>query len=141
MEVSEVRRRISETIERARRDAARRRTLTDEAAREWPTFLERVAIPLFRQVANVLKVENYAFTVFTPGSSVRLMSDRRQEDFAEVTLDASGNEPVVMGRTSRARGGHVTVTELPIASGRVTEITDEELLAFLIEWLAPLVER
>ena len=141
MDVSEVRRRVNEAIDRAKRDAARRRTLSDEAAREWPAFLENVAVPLVRQVANVLKVERYAFTVFTPGSGVRLMSDRRQEDFVELTLDTTGREPVVMGRVSYARGGHVVVTETPIASGAIREISEERVLTFLLDAIVLLVER
>jgi hypothetical protein len=141
MDVSEVRRRVTEAIERSRRDAARRRTLGDEAAREWPAFLENVAVPLVRQVANVLKVENYAFTVFTPGSGVRLMSDRRQEDFVELTLDTTGVEPVVMGRLSHARGGHVVVSETPIGTGAIREISEERVLAFLLDAIVPFVER
>ena len=141
MEVSEVRRRVGEIIERSKRDAASRRTLSDEASREWPGFLDRVAVPLFRQVANVLKVQNYAFTVFTPGSGVRLMSDRRQEDFIELTLDTSGRQPVVIGRASYARGGDVVLSEKMLGDGPVNSITEEHILAFVLEALGPFVER
>ncbi len=63
MEVSEVRKRVNETIERARRAAARRRALADEAAAEYERFLERVAVPLFRQIGNVLRAERHMFSV------------------------------------------------------------------------------
>ncbi len=76
MEISEVKRRIQQTIEAAKRAAAERRGRVDRAARDYDAFLERVAVPMFRQVSNVLKSENHAFTVFTPAGSVRLMSDR-----------------------------------------------------------------
>ena len=75
MEVSVVRQRVLEAIERAKRAAAERRVVNDEAAREYEAFLEQLAVPLFRQVANVLRAEGYLFNVFTPGGSVRLMSD------------------------------------------------------------------
>ena len=74
MEISDVRRRLTQTIERAKREAAERRARHDEAARDYAAFLERVAVPVFRQVANVLKTQGYAFRVFTPSDSVRLMS-------------------------------------------------------------------
>ncbi len=59
-------------------------------------------MPLFRQVANVLKAEGYQFTVFTPGGSVRLMSERNAEDYIELSLDTSGDEPLV-ARAAAAR--------------------------------------
>ena len=101
MEISEVRRHLTETIERAKRAAADRRTHVDEASREFVVFLEQVAIPLFRQVANVLKVQGYPFDVFTPGGSVRLMSEKNADDFIEMALDTTGEEPLVMGHSCR----------------------------------------
>ena len=76
MEISDVRKRVLETIDRAKRAAAERRVRADEAAREYGVFLERVAVPLFHQLAGALRAEGYLFNVFTPGGSVRLMSDR-----------------------------------------------------------------
>ena len=76
MEISVVRKRLTETIDRARKQAAGRRGRNDQAARDFELFLQKVAVPLFRQVANALKADDYAFTVFTPTGSVRLMSDR-----------------------------------------------------------------
>ena len=61
MEISEVRRRVRETIDRAKRQAAERRARVDEAAREYAVFLEQIAVPLFRQVANALKAHGYSF--------------------------------------------------------------------------------
>ena len=71
MEVSDVRKQVLATIERAKRLEAERRARSDEAARAYPVFLERIAVPLFRQVANILKAERYAFSVFTPTDGVR----------------------------------------------------------------------
>ena len=79
MQTSDVRKRVRETIERARRRAADRRARGDEASHDFDAFLERVAVPLVRQIANVLKADGYHFTVFTPSGSVRLMSDRRAD--------------------------------------------------------------
>src|SRR4051794_25333070 len=102
MEISDVRRGVRETIDRARRDAAERRTRNEEATLAFDTLLETVAIPLFKQIANVLKTEGYAFTVFTPSGGVRLMSDRSADDYLEITLDTGGDAPRVIARVSRA---------------------------------------
>ena len=142
MEISDIRRRVVETIERARRRAADRRVRNDEAAREYETFLDQKAIPVFKQVANVLRVEGFMFTVFTPGGtagSVRLMSDRVAEDYVEITLDTSGADPVVSGHASRSRGRRVIESEQPI--GPPGKLTEDDVLSFVLKALEPLVER
>ena len=139
MEISDIKRRVVETIERARRQSAERRIRHDEAAREYDTFLERTAIPVFKQVSSVLRAEGLLFTVFTPGGSVRLMSDRSTEDYIELVLDTSGDEPVVSGHTGRSRGRRVVESERPI--GPPATLTENEVLSFVLKALAPLVER
>lgn len=141
MEISDVRRHLSETIERAKRAAVDRRTLVDEASREFVVFLEQIAIPLFRQVANVLKVQGYSFDVFTPGGSVRLMSEKNADDFIELTLDTTGEEPLVMGHCRRGRGRRVLESERAIAEGPVRNLTEQQVLAFLLKELEPFVEK
>src|ERR1051325_9067998 len=128
MEISVVRQRLRETIDRAKRRAAERRAHADEASREYDAFLEHVAVPLVRQIANALKADGYAFTVFTPSGSVKLMSDRRAEDYIEIALDSSGDAPPIPGPTSRLRGRNVVETERPIASGTPGGVTDTDLL-------------
>jgi hypothetical protein len=139
MEISVVRKRLTETIERARKQAAERRGQSDQAARDFELFLLKVAVPLFRQVANALKADGYAFTVFTPSGSVRLMSDRSASDYIELTLDASDSPPRVMGQISRARGSRVIDAERAI--GAPATLTEEQLLEFLLKELAAFVER
>jgi len=139
MEISLVRKRLSDTIERAKRQAAERRARGDQASRDFDLFLQKIAVPLFRQVANALKAEGYAFTVFTPSGSVRLMSDRSASDFVELTLDASENPPRVIGQVSRERGRRVLDTERAI--GAPDTLTEEQLLDFLMKELEAFVER
>jgi hypothetical protein len=141
MEISDVRRQVTQAIERARRAAAERRTRHDEAARDYAVFLERVAVPIFRQVANVLKTASYAFRVFTPSESVRLMSDAGAEDYIELSLDASGDEPVVRGSTSVGRGRRVVKSERRLGTGKIRDLTEEDVLSFLLEEIGPFVER
>ena len=122
--------------------SAERRTRRDEAAGEYERFLERMAVPLFRQVANVLRVENHMFTVFTPGGSVRLMSDRSGDDYIELTLDASGTRPQVVLHSSRRRGGGVVESEAPIGGGGpIGDLTEEDVLGPVLTELEPFVER
>jgi hypothetical protein len=141
MEVADVKRRVSETIERSKRRAAEHRARSDEAARDYAVFLEQLAVPLVRQVAGVLKAQGFPFAVFTPGGSVRLMSERSSDDYIELTLDTSGDEPVVLGHTRRARGRRVIESERPIGNGLVRDLTEEQVLAFLLKELEPLVEK
>jgi hypothetical protein len=141
METAAVRQQVLQTIERARREAKDRRARADEATKAYEPFLQNVAIPMFRQVADALKASQHAFRVMTPSGSVRLTSDKSAEDFIELTLDTSGERPVVIGHTSRSRGRRVIETERPIADVAVHEITEEQLLAFLLHELTPLVER
>ena len=141
METGDVRRRLQYTIERAKRGAGERRTRNDEATRAFNDFLDLVAVPLFKQIANVLRIENYPFTVFTPAGSVRLMSDRSADDYIELALDTSDTEPRVMAHVSRSRGRRVVDAELVVGSGRPGALTEEELLTFLLKELEPFVER
>jgi hypothetical protein len=139
MEIADIRRRINATIERAKQRAAERRTRTDEAARAYSTFLDTIAVPMFRQIANVLRAESYPFGVFTPSGSVKLVSDRTAEDSIEILLDTSGDEPRVIGHTTRSRGGRVIESERPV--GNPATLTEGELLDFLMTELETLVGR
>ena len=141
METSVVRQRLNAVIDQAKRAAGERRTRSDEAARDYARFLEHIAVPLCRQIAGSLKASNYSFTVFTPSGSVRLMSDKTAEDFIELTLDTSGERPVVMGHTSRARGRRVVDSERPIATTAIGDLTDEDVLDFVAREIGPFVER
>ncbi|MDR1988807.1 MAG: hypothetical protein LBQ09_01095 [Acidobacteriaceae bacterium] len=141
MEISQVRQRLNDTIERARRAAADRRARNDSAARAYDVFLTDRAVPLFRQVANALKAAGYQFTVFTPSGNVRLASDRNADDFIEIGLDTSGDEPAIVGHVSRARGRRVQESERAIGARLVEDTTEEQLLEFLMRELTPFVER
>ncbi|HEX7940544.1 MAG TPA: hypothetical protein VF488_02000, partial [Gemmatimonadaceae bacterium] len=118
-----------------------RRTRADDAARAYAGFLDTIAVPLFRQVANVLKASGYNFTVFTPSGGVRLMSDRNPEDYVELSLDTSGDEPMVLGKSSHSRGRRVVENERAVAEQTVAHLTEDALLQYLLKELAPFVER
>jgi hypothetical protein len=142
MQISEVRKRVLETLDRAKRRAAERRTRVDEAGRQYQIFLDRIAVPLLRQVANALRAEQRLFSVNTPEGSVRLISDRSASDYIELVLDTSEDPPRVVGRTSRARGGGIVESERPIGQpGSVGDLSEEDVLDFVTKALEPLVER
>jgi hypothetical protein len=142
MEVSEVRRRVRAAIESARRAAQDRRVRSDRAALEYQDFLRDRAVPLFQTVASALVAEGYRFKVFTPADSVRLASETSGNDFVELTLDATADPPTVSGRTSRGRGSRLVDSERPVKEGKaITDLSDEDVLGFLMEEIAGFVER
>lgn len=142
MEISVVRNRLNRAIEASRERSQRRRQLTASAESAFQTFLQNVATPVTKHVATSLKVENYAFTVFTPGGGLRLASDRGRDDYVEFALDLDSNPPQVVGRSSRTRGSRTLTEERPLKPGSaVDEISEEDVLAFLLSALEPWFER
>lgn len=141
MQTSDVRKQVLAGIERAKRSAVERRSKTDEASRGFEGFLQNVAVPLFRQVASALKPEGYSFQVFTPGGSVRLMSERSSEEYIEIALDTTGKDPVVVGHTSRTRGRRVIDSERAITSSSPGVVEEQTLLDYVVGELESFVDR
>jgi hypothetical protein len=142
MEISHVRNQLRNAIERARDRGQHRRQRTQEAERAYESFLQNVATPVTRQVANALKAEGYAFTVFTPGGGLRLAADRGRDDYVEFGLDTSGDRPQVMARISRTRGSRTIDDERAIKKDASPEqITEADMLQFWVDVLEPWFER
>ena len=142
IEVSEVRRRLRQAITDGRKAAEQRHERSQLASAAYARFLEMVAVPVFRILANVLRAERYLFELSTPEGSVRLSSERSAKDFLDLVLDVSVDPPVVMGRASHTRGGHVVLVERPVLDGaRIADLTDENVIQFLMAEIAPLIER
>jgi hypothetical protein len=141
METSDVRKGVLGTMARAKERSAARRARADATAQSFESLLSRTITPLVRQVANVLRVENYAFTVSTPSGSVRLSSDKTTDDFIEISLDTSGDAPRVVGRTRWRRGREVVDREDTVGAGAPDSITESDVFAFLLKELEPFVER
>jgi hypothetical protein len=144
METSVVRQRVQELLRQARRPEgdrrADRRAQTDQATQEFNAFLKGVAVPLFKQVSQVLVAEGHQFKVFTPGGSVRLMSERGNDEYVEVVLDTNGAAPKLLGRTSHVRSGDVMQRELVLnATADISALTDEDLLGFVLSELEALL--
>jgi hypothetical protein len=142
MDIADVRRRLRGAIEQARREAAERRARVDAAERDYETFLRDRAIPVFHDVANALSGEGHPFKVSTPARSVRLEAARSREEFLELELDADRDPPQVIGRSNRGRGRRMITSERPVRDGAaVAELTEEDVLAFVVSEIVPLVER
>ena len=142
METSFVKRRVQSAIAAAKSRAQERRTRSAEAEQAYASFLEHVATPVVQQIANVLKVEGYSFTVFTPGGGLRLTNDRGRDDFVELALDTSGDLPQVIGRISQSRGSRRFDEERPIKpDASPSDLTEEDVLEFFTQALEPWLAR
>jgi hypothetical protein len=113
-----------------------------EAERAYATFLEEIATPTTRMLANALKAEGYPFTVSTPSGGLRLASDRGRDDYIELTLDGSGETLTVVGRVRQTRGSRTLEDERPIKAGAAPQdLTEGDVLSFLVAALEPWLER
>jgi hypothetical protein len=139
VDIADVRKNVLSAMAAARRRAADRRMRVERATKAYEALLDRTAVPLFRQVANVLRAEGHVFVLSTPAGAVRLAWERAPEDGIELLLDTSGDTPVVTGRVSRRRGSRIAQTEA--ALGDPESIGEDAVLAFLLGALEPFVER
>jgi hypothetical protein len=97
---------------------------------------------VFHQFAAALKAEGHQFKVFTPASSIRLAAERSPEEFIELSLDDSADPPAVIGRTTRGRGRRTVSSERALKDGAlIADLTDEDVLTFLLEEIPRLIER
>ena len=127
-------------MEQARSNAAARRERSDAAARDYEQFLATIAVPVVQQFANVLSAEGHHFHMATPAGSVRLTSASSSEDYVEILLDTSQDPPEVIGRTSRGRGRRLVASERPVRDQTaVSELNEEDVLAFLLTEIVPFV--
>ena len=142
MEVSQVNKRVRSAIEDAKAKAQARRNASASADKAYAAFLESVATPIARQVANALKVAGVGFTLGTPGGGLRLAADRGRDDHIEFVLDATGDVPQAAARVSVTRGSRTLDETRPIKPGTAIEdLTEEDVLEFLVNALEPWLER
>ena len=141
MDVSELRKRILRGIEDAKKDAAVRRGIVDQARVAYEQFLGEIAVPMLRQASVVLKAAGQLYDVHAPAESVRLVSEKSPYTFLEVELDVTKERPQVVGRVSLTRGrqGQI-VEERALGNGKdVAALTEEDLSAFLVAEVPRLV--
>jgi hypothetical protein len=142
METADVRKRIKDTIDRARRLAGERRVRNAEANAAFDRFLATIAVPLCQQIAGALKAEGYPFIVNTPGGVVRLASERWPEDFVEIRLDTTGPRPQVVARVERVKGRETIAEDRPLKPGTLIEhLTEQDVLDIFAQTLEVFVEK
>jgi hypothetical protein len=138
MDVALVRKRLKTEIEQARRAAGERRERAKTATRAYEAFLGEVAVPIFRQVAAVLRAEGIPFEVQTPSGGVRLVSDRNRDDVIALELDASQDPPQVLISSLRSWGSRVIQSERGLNDRTaIDRLTEEDVLHRLLEELRP----
>ncbi len=142
IEVSEIRKRLRYALDQVKRERAERRLRADAAARAYDVFLADVATPVFRMFSSALKADGHPFGVFTPAGGLRLMSERSNDDFIELFLDADADPPIVSARISRGRGRRLISAERPMREATAVEqLTDEDVVEFLLREIVHFVER
>lgn len=126
----------------ARDRAKQRRQKADEAEKSYEKFLDQLAAPLARQIANALRAEGYSFTVSTPGRGLRVSLDQGRDDYIELALNSETEQPTVVGRIRRTRGSRTIDEERPIKpGGGPDDLSEDDLLEFLVRALEPWLER
>ena len=142
MEVSDLRRRLRSAIDDAKKRSVERRTRVDDARRAWERLLPEMAVPTFHTMAGALTAEGHRFKVFTPGEAVRLSLERSAEEFVELSLDTDRDEPALLLRSTRGRGRRIVSTERIVSEGaQIAGVTQEDLVAAMLEELIPFIER
>jgi hypothetical protein len=137
-DVAVVRKRVHGAIEQARRDQAERRDRVADARKNYQTFLDGAAIPVFRMLANILKSEGLHFEVMTPAGGVRLQSERNREDAIEMELDTTADPPQPLVTITRVRGSRVVQSDRSIkGSNPLVQLTEDDVIEMLLEELRP----
>jgi hypothetical protein len=142
MEVAQVRRRVQAALAAARERSQQRRQQVAEAESRYDRFLTEVAVPLARQVANVLKAEGRTFTVSTPGRAVRMETDRGRDDYVEIALNTDLDPPAILAHIRHTRGSRTIDEERTLKDGAAADqISEDDLLEFILRALEPGIER
>jgi hypothetical protein len=141
-EMSDVSRRVRAAIEQARLDAADRRVRLERDGAQARAFLEATATPVLRQFASVLRSEGFLFRLSTPAGAVQLVSESRHEDFINLAVDSTRDPVTILTMVSHIRGKRVDTAEQPLRPGvEIEQLTDEDVLEFLIGTIPVFVER
>jgi hypothetical protein len=142
MEVSDVRRRLRIAIDQAKRRAADRRAVADEASRFWGERLPEAVVPAFQAVQNALTGEGFKFSLSTPGETARLSPERSSAEFVELALDTTRELPAVIVRSTRGRGSRTIESERVVAEGpEIAQLTQDAVIGVVIGEIVPFIER
>ena len=143
MDVAELRKRILREIDRPGAGQAAggdRRASADSARVQFNRLLNGTIAPLLIQTASILKAEGELCQVHTPSDTARIAFDSSHEDFIEFMLDTTPPAHVI-GRGSVRRKGGTMVEDRIVGVGKgIDEITDEDVLAFLLPELRKILK-
>ena len=143
MEVSDVRKRILDTLDAREGEAAARRARNAEVATAYERFLETVAAPLVPP--GRVDPQGRETPVRCPHAGGRRAAGLRAiaEDFVEIRLDTSGQVPQVVAHVERVRGRETLRSRTrPIRPGVLVEhLTDQDVLDEVAEALGRLIEK
>lgn len=138
MDIAQLRKQVRFAIDAERREASSRRQRADEAQRQYESFLDEIAVPVFRQMATALTSEGVPFDVMTPSGGVRLIDKGRRDDGIGLDLDSTADPPVPVVSVTRTRGRRTLQHERPVKAGvMVGALTEEHVVAMLFEELKP----
>jgi hypothetical protein len=142
LETAEVRRQLTHRLAELRKAQAQRRTAGDAARAAFESALEKEIAPTVRQFAQALKAEGFTFSVQTPASTVRLVSDRSSDNVIDIVLEIGSGQPTVVVRSAYTRGRRQLEAERTLAEGEgIASLDGERVLAVLLELIEPFVER
>jgi hypothetical protein len=142
LETAEVRRQLTHRLAELRKSHVQRRAAGDAARAAFESVLEREIAPTVRQFAQALKAEGFNYSVQTPASTVRLVSDRSGDNVVDIVLELGGAQPAVVVRTAYTRGRRELEDERTLAEGdAIASLDGERVLAVLLEVIEPFVER
>jgi hypothetical protein len=141
MEISDIRRRVLQTLDRTRRRAAEHREEAEQAERAFQLVLP-LAVTVWKQAASALRAEGHPFAVQTPAGVLRFVPERSVDDFVELALDAVRRPPAVVVRARVTRGRRVLDHESIVSEGTdIGGLDEERFLSVLLTELEPFVER
>jgi hypothetical protein len=137
-DLADLRRRVRQAIQDAKRQGAARRDARDAASAAWAAAVADVVEPSATVFAAALTGEGLPFRLETPRGTVRLVSERSADDYIEIALEDSDDResPVVIGRSVLGRGRQgVTVVEESL--GAPADLSDDRVTAFYLTAIAP----
>ncbi len=137
-ELTELRRRVRQAIEDAKRKNASRRDARDQASKGWATAVADVVEPEATIMAEALTGEGLPFRLETPRGTIRLVSERSGDDYIELVLDDSDerDSPEVIGRSVIGRGRR-SVTVVEELLGAPADLTTDRIAAFFLNAIGP----
>jgi hypothetical protein len=142
LETAEVRRQLTHRLAELKKAQVQRRGAADAARTAFDTVLEREIAPTVRQFVQALKAEGFPFSVQTPASTVRMVSDRSSDNVIDIVLELGLPQPAVVARSAYTRGRRQVEDERTLAQGEgIATIDAERVLAVLLDMIEPFVER